>query len=352
VRKIIILSACSVFFLFSSSSCNDSKKLQNEDQNKGKSEQIQPPSGLSVMFYNVENLFDTANDPLKDDDEFTPDGKLQWTAERYAKKLQDLAKVISSIDDELPSMVGLCEVENRFVVEELFSKTNLAAGNYAVLHREGPDGRGIDCALAYRKDHIRFDTEKYYNVKLPAGSRPDTRLLLYARGIQGKDTLHVFVNHWPSRSGGQLETEPNRLTLALLLREKADSILMSNQDARIIMMGDFNDYPNDKSIREVLQASGKGDGHFYNFMDEFQKKGEGTYNYKGEWGCLDQFIVSNRIVQSDKGFRAQAGSAKIFSADWLLFVGADGKAAPSRTYGKDYYGGYSDHLPIFLELTK
>jgi len=343
VPKYLFFPAIIAFVLFSASSCNKTKSLAYDDGNDAE---------LSIMFYNVENLFDTFDDPLTSDEEFTPSGKLNWTDERYVKKLNDLAKVISSIDQELPEIVGLCEIENRAVTEALFNAPALQSGNYAVLHRESPDGRGIDCALAYRKDKIRFDTEKYYKVTLPSGERPTTRLMMYARGIQENDTLHVFVNHWPSRSGGQMESEPNRLTVALLLREKADSILRENPDARIVMMGDFNDYPNDKSLKDVLQASGRGDGVYFNFMDDFQKKGEGTYNYQGEWGCLDQFIVSNPVVQSDKGFRAEKNAAKIFKAEWLLFVNNDGSASPSRTYGKEYYGGYSDHLPIFLQLKR
>lgn len=328
-------------FIFVLFSCSAGKQniVNDGDENE-----------LTVMFYNVENLFDTFDDPLTADEEFTPGGKNAWTPERYSKKINDLARVISSVDAELPEIVGLCEVENRKVVEDLFASSALQSGKYEIIHRESPDGRGIDCALAYRPDAIRFDKQHFYRSTLPAGDRPDTRLLVYARGIKGRDTLHVFVNHWPSRSGGQEATEPNRLTLALLVREKVDSINRTSPDARILLMGDFNDYPDNKSIRDVLQASGRGDAYMYNFMDEFQKKGEGTYNYKGEWGCLDQFISSNALITSQSGIVAAPGSARIFREEWLLYVAPDGSVAPNRTLGKEYYGGFSDHLPIVLQL--
>jgi predicted extracellular nuclease len=336
MKNIVFFAIISMLF-----SCSAGKQNITNDGNDKE---------LTVMFYNVENLFDTADDPLTDDEEFTPGGKNAWTKERYSKKVGDLAKVIASVDAELPEIVGLCEVENRMVVDDLFASQALTSGKYEIIHRESPDGRGIDCALAYRPDAILFDKQLFYRPTLPAGDRPDTRLLLYARGIKGKDTLHVFVNHWPSRSGGQEATEPKRMALATLVREKVDSIIQTSADARILLMGDFNDYPDNKSIREVLQASGSQDGFMFNFMDEFQRKGEGTYYYKGEWGCLDQFITSGSMVKSGSGITAPTGSAKIFQEEWLLYTSSDGKVAPNRTFGHEYFGGYSDHLPIVLQM--
>lgn len=305
---------------------------------------------LTVAFYNVENLFDTVDDPNTFDEEFTPEGKKEWTEERYQDKLGKLSSVIAQLDAELPEMVGFCEVENEQVVRDLIATKNLKAGKYAIVHKDSPDGRGIDCALIYRPEKVELIGTDFFTAKLPAGDRPNTRLVLYAKMKKANDTLHVFVNHWPSRGGGQAETEPNRLTIAGLVKERVLEIQQQNPDAKILLMGDFNDYPNDKSIREILQASGRPDWPMFNFMDKMNKEGEGTYNYKGVWGTLDQFISSSSLVESSSGIYAEKDAARIFREDFILYFDKEGKPSPSRTYGREYYGGYSDHLPILLQL--
>lgn len=322
----------------------------NNTQETVKSKDDGNDNELTVAFYNVENLFDTSDDPATFDEEFTPTGKKEWTEERYQDKLNKLSSVISQLDAELPEIVGFCEVENEKVVQDLIATKDLKNGKYAIVHKDSPDGRGIDCAMIYQPEKVELLSTDFFTAKLPAGDRPNTRLVLYAQMQKGGDTLHVFVNHWPSRGGGQEETEPNRLTIAGLVKERINMIQGENPDAKILLMGDFNDYPNDKSIREILQASGRPDWPMYNFMDEMNKQGKGTYNYKGDWGTLDQFISSASLVETSKGIYAERNAARIFKEDFMLYFDKEGKASPSRTYGREYYGGYSDHLPIVLQL--
>jgi predicted extracellular nuclease len=185
---------------------------------------------------------------------------------------------------------------------------------------------------------------------LPAGDRPNTREVVYAEVISAGDTLHTFVNHWPSRGGGQMETEPNRLTIAEMVKSRLDALRKNKAEVKILLMGDFNDYPQNKSIREILQASAKTDWPMYNLMESFDKAGEGTYNYKGDWGTLDQFIISNSLLYANQGFSANENSAEIFDEDFVMYFDKDGNKSPSRTYGREYYGGYSDHLAIICRL--
>lgn len=340
MKNLFYLLSC---VLFIGAGCNETKSTTKVDIDSSDDE-------LTLAFYNVENLFDTENDPATADDEFTPGGEKEWTQERYQDKLNKLAQVLSSLDKELPEVVGLCEVENLKVLKDLFSTGILASGDYEIIHQDSPDGRGIDCALIYRKSSIRFENVDFFTANLPAGDRPNTRDIVYGLGIKGNDSLHVFVNHWPSRGGGQAETEPNRLTMAYLLKSKLDSLREINPEAKIVLMGDFNDHPNDKSVREILQASGKSDWPMYNFMEVMHKNGKGSYNYKGEWGALDQFICSRAVLNSSHGFSASENSARIYKEDYLLYTAPDGNSSPNRTYGKNYYGGYSDHLPVVLQL--
>jgi hypothetical protein len=321
---------------------------------------VKPPSAeksednqFTVVFYNVENLFDTEDDPAnKGDDEWLPESENQWTPERYEKKLTDLAKVLSAISNGLPIIIGLCEVENHRVVADLAARDALAKGKYGIIHRESPDSRGIDVALLYRRALFAPDSFAFHTVTLPNPDRPTTRDILYARGNLKGHRLHMFVNHWPSRSGGQEQSEPNRMEAARVLKSKMDSILVIEPDARILAMGDFNDYPNNRSLNEGLRAKGVKPSHYYNFMERMAKDGLGTYFYKGEWGVLDQFIGSWPLVESTTGLTATSDAAGIFKEDWILHVSKEGVASPSRTFGgPNYYGGYSDHLPIYIHLT-
>lgn len=311
-----------------------------------------PDKIIEVVFYNVENLFDTVEDTTILDDEFLPDSAKNWTLERYNKKLVDLAKVLTAISqDGLPEVVGVCEVENRQVVEDLFGTDSLGKGKFKIIHEDSPDARGIDVALAYNSELL---SELYHEkIRYSFSFEPETttRDILYAKLLSCGDTLHFFVNHWPSRRGGQEASEPKRLKAATVLRTKIDSILLRDQKAKIIAMGDFNDYPNNRSMTEVMNCEPGANQRLTNLTYNFHENGVGTYNYKGEWGMLDQFIVSDGLLYSSEGCATSDSSAIVFKEDWMLFFPESGEPSPSKTYGgPNYYGGYSDHLPIRLTL--
>lgn len=323
-------------------SCQNGNKVTSTEKND---------TSLVIGFYNVENLFDTTNDPTKNDEDFTPQGKLQWDDARYQTKLQHIAQVMDSLPGALPVAMGVCEIENRAVLEDLIRQPLLASGQYGIVHQDSPDERGIDVALLYRKDLAQVQSSEFITVALPTPNDPYTRDILYCvLRIKGED-LHVFVNHWPSRGGGQAETEINRLEVAQALQRKIAAIASTQPDAKILLMGDFNDYPSDKSIQSVLQAGSTKPSALYNYMHEAASKNEGTHFYKGEWGALDQFMASWSLVESAKGLRAPAGSQHRFYNDLVLFKDKEGQSRPNRTYvGDSYKAGYSDHLAIYLQI--
>lgn len=313
---------------------------------------------FTIMSYNVENLFDTLDTPGKDDVEFTPLSKKNWNTEKYSKKLIDLSKVISSVDKmNLPDVVGLIEVENRQVVLDLINTPLLKPGNYGVVHEESPDARGIDVALIYRKDRFTYEGHVKIPVVFPFDSTEKTRDILYVYGKapDGID-IHFFVNHWSSRIGGERETEQKRMYCAVSLRRNLDLLLSRDSKARIVIMGDLNDEPSNRSIMTVLQASNKRKnisvGEFYNLMyDTHNLTSEGTYFYKGNWNMIDNLIVSHTLLNTTGTLGCKYDSGKIFKEDWMLFKAKNGEVSPNRSYGGDnYYGGISDHLPIYVKL--
>jgi predicted extracellular nuclease len=311
-----------------------------------------------VMSYNVENLFDTLDTPGFDDIEFTPVSKKQWNTEKYNKKLIDLAKVIAAVGKEnLPDVVGLVEIENRKVLEDLINVPSLKAGGYGIVQEESPDARGIDVALLYRKDRFKYEGHVKIPVAFPFDSTERTRDILYVYGkAPDGQNLHFFVNHWSSRNGGERETEPKRMYCAVALRRNLDLLLSRDSQARIIIMGDFNDEPTNRSIMNVLQASNKRKnisvGEFYNLMyDKHNLTPEGSYFYRGNWNMLDQIMISQTLLNAASGYKLKYDSGQIFKEDWMLFKAKNGEVSPNRTYGGDnYYGGISDHLPVFVVL--
>jgi predicted extracellular nuclease len=309
-----------------------------------------------VAFYNVENLFDTLDDARTMDEDFTPTGKLQWTAPRYAEKLSRISEVIEMLPGELPIFIGLCEIENRTVLEDLVKEKSLhsASGNrgYEIIHGDSPDERGIDAAALYNAAILKNVSFEYHTIQLPDPKDPNTRDVLHVKAQIHGEWFHFFVNHWPSRSGGQVESEPNRLAVAQLLKTKVDEVLKSDSEAQIIIMGDFNDHPNDRSIYEVLGAKEQPEATLYNQMYAIHASGNGSYFYKGEWGALDQMITSKGLMDAT-GWRVDAQSAGVLRDDKILFKDKEGVARPSRSYaGDSYKGGYSDHLPVFMTLRK
>ena len=209
-----------------------------------------------IMFYNVENLLAPFDDTLKNDNEFTPEGERYWTWNRMNDKVNNVYKVITAVGEwNLPTIVGVCEIENRFVLERITKHTPLSKFNYQIVHKESPDFRGIDVGLIYRPDQFTVHEEQFFRVTYPDNPDRATRDVLYARGvIATNDTLHVFVNHWPSKYGGALATEPGRIAAGKLVRHKVDSIRIFYPNAHIIIMGDFNDTPSSRPLVEGLQA--------------------------------------------------------------------------------------------------
>ena len=302
----------------------------------------------------------TINDPEKNDDEFTPQGAKFWNAYRYKDKLSNLSKVIIGAGGwELPQIVALSEIENRNVVEDLIYRTPLSKSDYRIIHKESPDARGIDVALMYRKKFFTPISENFIPVKYPSNiGSGTTRDILYVKGRTNQnDTLHVFVNHWPSRWGGQKETEQKRMFVAGLVKHATDSIFKTDKNANIVIVGDLNDYPTDKSLMEVLKTQTEYDkissDKLYNLSYYLQEiKKQGTHKYHGQWGILDQIIVSGALLDTANTIHTTIDDAHIYNPDFMLVPdeGYTGKQV-FRTYvGYKYQGGYSDHLPTYLDL--
>jgi hypothetical protein len=305
-----------------------------------------------VMFYNLENLFDTYDDPLTRDDEFTPDGTKSWSYYRYQKKLNAIAKVIIAVGEwNPPAVIGLCEVENFQVLLDLTTKTPLKSLGYQIIHENSTDSRGIDVAMLYRPEVAkRID---HVSVRLK-GTDWTTRDILVARllFLPSEDTVHFMVNHWPSRYGGKEQTESRRIEIAHLLRCQVDSVQSTNARAKLLIMGDLNDEPADKSVQDalkVLPADDPVDAHqLYNLAYADFRKGRGTLVFKeinNTWFLFDQIIVSGPLIDA-AGLNVKGRKLNIFGPKWIL---KDQK--PFRTYqGPIYKGGFSDHLPIFIDL--
>jgi predicted extracellular nuclease len=305
---------------------------------------------LSVAFYNVENLFDTIDDPHTNDNEFLPTSKKAWNTEKLRLKMQKLDSVIHFMTPTgAPDILGVCEVENKQVCIDWQNQGLLK--NYTLVHRESPDHRGIDVALFYNPQKLELMQATWFELIQDNQAKSSTREILYAKLLASNDTLHVFVNHWPSRMGGEMKSRPKRLKAASLIKSKVDSIQTVLPNAKIIITGDFNDYPTDISIANVLQADSliNGKSSLFNMSYKTHKTEVGSYNYRGYWGCLDQMIVSKSLVGAKKGYSTNANSYTIVREDFMLNYNKKGKATPKRTYqGQKYIGGFSDHLPVVV----
>lgn len=308
---------------------------------------------MQLMFYNVENLFDTYDDTTKNDNDFLPGGLMRWTFTRYNKKINSIYKTIVAAGEwNPPSIVAFCEVENRRVVEDLIYGTYLSKFNYGILHEESPDQRGIDVCMIYRKDYVDIIEYKYW---VPCEKEDEvftSRSILYSKIRIGNDTLHIMINHWPSRRGGVLAAENLRRRVAGLVKTKTDSLIRSSGGAvRIILLGDFNCTPGDKVMKSVVNNDDP-DCALINLSELLAADGIGTYRYLGIWEIIDQAIVSKDLLTPDSGLYTSKEMLRIFKPDFLL--AKDPKYpgfSPLSTYrGYRYRGGYSDHLPILLDL--
>ncbi len=316
-------------------------------------------SDYRILFYNVENLFDTKDDSLKNDAEFLPQGKKYWTWKKYQDKCSKIAKVIiASGGWQLPDIVGLCEIENKKVLNGIIYSTPLKKSKYQIIHKESPDHRGIDVALLFQPESFFPIDTAFLRLIYKGATHSTTREILYVKGTtHTDDTLHLFVNHWPSRWGGQLESEHKRIAAARLLRDKVDSIFFENSKSKVIIMGDFNDYPNNKSITKTLKANKPNlefkNDELYNLASYLSSKNTiASHKYQGAWGMLDQFIVSGALMNGLGILNTQPKDMHLFAPSFLLENDKSYKGIrPFRTYiGYKYHGGFSDHLPIYLDL--
>ena len=326
------------------------------------SDGVTPPASADeyvVMCYNVENLFDTEDDPRTSDEEFTPSGTNHWTVSHYREKLQHLYEVIAHVGGwSAPAVVGMTEIENRAVLDALMEDTPLKRVGYAAVHYDSPDPRGIDVALLYRTDLVRVLQSSALPVRFDGQPDRHTRDILHVEALLGTDTVHVFVNHWPSRSGGERESAPLRQQAARTLRRAVDAVLKADRSARILIMGDFNDSPDDQSVTRYLRAEQRSDGlqpgALFNLTCELRRTEKGSYKYQGQWDFLDQMIVSEGFLNAPSGLFVRADAMRLFSPDYLLeddrsYLGKK----PFRMYlGPQYHGGYSDHLPVYVRLER
>lgn len=304
-------------------------------------------SKYTIAFYNLENLFDTVNDPEKMDESFTPEGDRKWTEERLAAKVRKLGSVIEKIGQTAiqhpPVIIGVAEVENALVLERLTASKHLKELGYSIVHFDAPDERGIDTALIYRSEYFKVVSSEAVNLplKTPSGKPDFTRDILHVTGDLEGQRVHILVNHWPSRRAGADETDPKRLDAAKKNREIIDKIKTATPDARIIVMGDFNDDPTSKSILHLM------DTDLYNPMQLLLTNEEGSTTYRGQWNLFDQIIVSNNFMKPyDNPFSFE--KADIFNEASVMVKEGKYKGNPFRTYaGPKYLGGVSDHFPVY-----
>ena len=303
-----------------------------------------------VCFYNFENLFDTFDDPEKNDDDFTPRGIKGWSSKKFKNKLKNLYKVIAALNSEYPAaIIGACEVENKFVLNKLLHETPLKNFDYSYIHYESNDPRGIDVALLYRQDIIEFQYHEAIPVIMPGEKESKTRDILYAFGrINQSADLHVFVCHFPSRYGGVGATVEKRNYVASFLRERVDSILLEDENANIIIMGDLNDEPDDASIKQFLCGD-----KLINLMENVSKSNDiGTLKHGALWSVFDQIIITENLLLGKNHIEIKDKKANIADFDFLLTEDEKfgGRKLFRTFHGAKYTGGFSDHLPVYVDL--
>jgi len=313
---------------------------------------------FKIMCYNVENFFDCVHDSLNNDTEFLPSGMRGWNTTKYKKKQANIAKVITAIGGwEAPALVGLCEVESDKCLFDLTHYSGLKIFKYKYLHHDSPDARGIDVALLYQPAQFKPIHNEALKIQFPQAPELKTRDVLFVSGlIPTGDTLHVFVCHLPSKLEGEIESEDKRKFVASVIRTKVDSLFAAAVHPKIVIMGDFNEFPTNSALKDVLKAQPITEpvstNSLYNLMYKMHLEGKGSNKYKGEWGALDQMIISGSLLDPSASFYTSQGDAHFFDADFLLendksYLGKQ----PFRTYaGMKYQDGFSDHLPVYADF--
>jgi hypothetical protein len=312
-----------------------------------------------IAFYNVENLYDTIDAPNIDDSEFLPNGIQHWNSAKFNLKVERITDVISKIGQDIvpggPAVIGLSEIENRGVLESIVNSENLKSRNYGIVHYDSPDRRGVDVALLYKKNRFVVEGSQPMTLRTSDTSfRTRDQLLVWGK-LDG-DEIYFLVNHWPSRRGGEQRSSSKRKAAAELARHTTDSLMKINPNVKMIIMGDLNDNPNNKSITKYLKAKGKQNevvtGDVYNPMLKLYNDGIGTYAYRDSWDLFDQMIVSYGLTGTDfSSFKLV--KAKIFNETFLKQKTGTFTGYPWRTAaGGQYLGGYSDHFPVYSILEK
>lgn len=313
---------------------------------------------LTVMFYNVENFFDYTDNPKTQDEEFLPASEKKWDHFKYQNKINRISQVIDSsvTGIDLPALVGFCEIENNQVIKDLISKSKLKSKPYESLCTTGLDSRGINVGLMYDKNIFDLIDSEELNAIYPVLPDNKTRNILYVtlKFKATEELIYVFVNHWPSRREGEKETEPRRMHAAKVVRTKIDELLKKNQEVKVIVMGDFNDTPKNKSVFNILKANGTPKAHLGELLNPYiiyENNGEGTHINNGEWHVFDSIILSGGFLLNKK-LNYKTNNAFILKKDFLLFKDYNtGFIKPNRTYGGvKYFNGYSDHLAVYLKL--
>lgn len=319
-----------------------------------------------VMFYNFENLFDTLNDPATFDEEFTPKGGKAWNTTKYNKKLGNLERVlfdIALIDKDYPAVIGVSEIENRMVLEDVIAQPKLRPANYRIVHFDSPDRRGVDCAFFYRPDVFKLEGSKAVKFNMPGMPNFYTRDFVTMWGTIDGEPFYFVVSHWPSRLGGKEASSPKREAAAAQCRALADSVRKANPATKVVIMGDLNDDATDKSVMEIL--GGKGnikklvEGDMYNPYVDMLRAGYGTLAYRDAWNLFDNIVISENLATASTGALKiqKAPKAKfygnIFRAPYLFQREGQYKGYPLRTFvGNNFQGGFSDHLPVYIYIGK
>lgn len=315
---------------------------------------------VCIGFYNVENLYDTIDSPDTDDHEFLPGAAKQWNTDRYTRKLGRMAQVISELAADVHpdglACLGLSEIENRSVLEDLVRTEAIRKRDYRIVHHDGPDRRGVDCAFLYDPKRFELLGSKSYRLRDPADSTFRSRDQLLVSGVLEGDTMHFIVAHWPSRRGGEKASRPKRIMAAELGRHITDSLLARNAQARVVYMGDLNDDPIDASVERFLRSSGEKaqavDGRFFNPMVASYRKGIGSLAWQDSWNLFDQVMLSPALVQPAAGHFHYYGM-RVFNQPYLRQKEGNYAGYPLRTFvGDQYAAGYSDHFPVYVILVR
>lgn len=319
-----------------------------------------------VVFYNLENLFDTINDPNKNDEEYLPDGARQWTTYRYNQKLDNMSRVLFDIaaeDKNFPAVIGVSEIENKTVLEDLLATPKLAKANYRIVHYDSPDRRGVDCAFFYRPDKFKLEGSEAHKISFPNRPNYFTRDLVAMWGSIESEPFYFIVSHWPSRLGGKERSQYARDFVAEKCKRICDSVRTNNPATKVVIMGDFNDDATDASIVEIL--GGKGNikklqpNDMFNPFYAMLKAGYGTLAYRDAWNLFDNIVVSENLATASTGelkITKREGAkfyGNIFIRPYMVQKEGQYKNYPLRSFvGSNFQNGYSDHFPVYIYISK